>query len=153
MGEEMKKIIFLVFILFLFFGCAANKAQQSVLASYETGSTTIEGLHQTMASMCDAKMINGKDCNRMVASYAKVKAANYEVGEVAKIVGKAAEAVQIKVAECKAKNDKKCDLTNLNLIYQSALSLYQKVSADFIKIFNDFVSLSKQFGVISGGAK
>jgi hypothetical protein len=96
-------------------------------------------------------MIKGKDCNKMVGIYVKAKAANYQVGEAAKVVATAGDAIQKQIKLCKDSGQKNCDITNLNLMYQSALVLYQKSATDFMNLFNDLVVLAKQLGVISGG--
>jgi hypothetical protein len=150
--QKIFLISLLIGCLSLFIGCA-GKVQNTTLASYETTGVTLEGLHQTAASLCDAKIIKGKDCNKMVVIYAKAKGAYVTLGETSIVVAKSADAVQQQVALCKTITSNKCDVTNLNLAYQSALSLYQKVFTDATKLFNDFITLATQFGVVKGGTK
>ena len=69
----------LILMLLFSFACA-GKTQTTTLAVYESTGVTLEGLHQTAESMCDSKVLKGKDCNKMVSLYAKCRAAFLVVG-------------------------------------------------------------------------
>jgi hypothetical protein len=140
----------LVLVLLFSFACA-GKNQDATLKAYASSGILLETIHKTAKASCDAKYIPGKECNKMVALYTKTKAAYYEVGETSILVAQAADTLQKQIEACKLDNTAKCDITNFNLIYQSALQLYQKNYANAAKLFNELTGLVSQFGV--GGVK
>ena len=139
-----KKMAVILVSLFILVGCA-GVPQDTTLKSYSSAGIMLETIHQTAAASCDAKFISGKDCNKMVPLYMKAKSAYITVGDTAILVAQSAKTLQEEAELCKASGVEKCDLTNFNLVYQSALQLYQKQAADAQKLFNELVTLSSQF--------
>ncbi len=93
--KEMKKysqIVLIIFIMFILITCA-GQTQKTTLTSYEMTGITLEEFHKTAEGLCDAKKISAKDCNDMVAIYAKARNTFQLAGDAIVLAGKATDSV------------------------------------------------------------
>jgi hypothetical protein len=140
-----KKMVVILVMCLMLVGCAGT-VQDNTLKAYSSTGIMLENIHTTSASLCDAKYVAGKTCNKMVDVYGKAKATYIALGNTAIIVANASETLQKQIELCKINKVEKCDVTNFNLMYQSALIMYQKQSVEAQNLFNELVGLSSKLG-------